>query len=227
MYDRWDGQDELKISAFDVNRFPFRRWFTSALGLEELELLHQVWGVTPKTYRQYAQHFQSKFEPSLEQLAPTIDDFFTETIVPIFGPIASRQVTPTLRSHFAVTDAELMREASELQEAGYASFLKRNYFQNYRPGIFHRDKDYGLVHGAVNVWIPVTPVSGANSLWIGGPDEDGRDAMPITLTYGQCLFFDGANRWHGAVWNTSPCTRISFDLRFLPERHLCVVSRFA
>ena len=227
MIPRWHLQDDLIVRSFDKVRIPFRTWFESVVGTRNLEDLHRVRSVTPKSFRDEVKRFQDEANSRAPELSPLVGKLLEEVVIPLFGPIASCQELPTFRAHFSVTSDELSKEAEAFNHLELPEFLKIHYFDNYRPGLFHRDKDYGLLHGSVNLWVPITDVEGASSVWIGTDRSDGRDALPVRLKYGECLLFDGANRWHGAVWNTSKSTRISFDIRFLPERHLSLVSAFA
>jgi hypothetical protein len=216
----WPERDTLSIVRYDVERFPFREWFCSILGSADLEGMHVPLGVTAENYREQVARFQGECDDRAPLLKATIDLFFAEVIEPLYGAIVSRQPNPTFRSHFAVPGDGLEDEAADFIRMDNRAFLQKHYFDAYQPGIFHRDRDYGLLEGTVNAWIPITDVEGRNSLWIGGRSDHGADALPVSLRYGECLFFDGACRWHGAVWNTSPTTRISFDVRFIPARHL-------
>lgn len=216
----WQGDDELLIREFDVAQFAFREWFCSLLGLEDLEMIHQNFQVTAFNYAEQVARFQKLCNDNASTLSSVLDKFFMEMVEPEFGEILSRQVLPTFRSHFAVADTALEEEALEAGYLNASAFLTKHYFDNYRPGIFHRDRDYGLLDGTVNLWIPMTDVAGTNSLWVGSTVKRGLDAIPVSMHHGQCLFFDGAYRWHGAVWNTSPTTRVSFDVRFIPAKHI-------
>jgi hypothetical protein len=173
--------------------------------------------MTAKNFAEQVFEARTACESRAGELNPVFTRFFDAIVEPRFGAIVSRQQVPTVRTHFAVFEAELDQERDDLQRLGPAAFLHKHYFESYRPGLFHRDKDYGLLPGTVNLWIPVTDVGGANSVWIGGSALRGRDALPVEMKMGQCLFLDGASRRHGAVWNTSPTTRVSFDIRFLPK----------
>jgi len=213
-------QDALVILDFDALLFGFREWFCEVLQVTDLERLHAIRNVSTSNYRDHVSAFQRECDTAAPTIQDRLNRFFASIVVPRYGPIANRQPAPTFRSHFAVSDSDLLEESRDFGLLEPSTFLKRHYFDNYRPGVFHRDKDYGLINGTVNLWLPVTDVYGTNTLWIGDRNRGGRDAMPIHLHYGQCLFFDGAHRWHGAVWNCSPTTRISFDIRFIPSKHL-------
>lgn len=202
---------------YDTSTFNFRRWFCSKYCVEQLEFLHKEFSATPENYEQKVSEAREIAETSMFEISDLLNEFFAQIVEPNFGPIHSRQITPTVRTHFSVSSPELIEERLYLEQFGSKKFLREFYFDSYRPGMFHRDKDYGLASGSLNLWLPLTDVEGANSLWIGGKKSHGQDAEPVTVKHGECIFFDGANRWHGIVWNTSPITRVSFDIRFFPK----------
>ena len=84
----------------------------------------------------------------------------------------------------------------------------RFHYSGLGSSVFHRDRDFGVEQGRINVW-------GNNSLWIEGK-EGAEDHQPITMQFGQILLFDGVNISHGSKINTTSSTRVSFDFRFLP-----------
>ena len=207
----------IEITNYSTQVFPFRSCFAKIFGTENLEELHRLRAVNTTNFQASIHEARLLAESKSSEIHDLLDRFFSVIVVPKFGPVLSWQQMPTFRTHFAVEDPELEGERDDLARLGPAEFLDKHYFDSYRPAMFHRDKDYGLSPGMLNLWLPATDVAGANSLWIGGNDLRGRDALPVTLRDGQCLFFDGANRWHGVVWNTSPTTRVSFDVRFMPQ----------
>ena len=91
----------------------------------------------------------------------------------------------------------------------------RFHYSGLGSSVFHRDRDFGVEQGRINVWVPLTNVWGDNSLWIEGK-EGAEDHQPITMQFGQMLLFDGVNISHGSKINTTSSTRVSFDFRFLP-----------
>ena len=219
----WPERDSLMVINYDTSLFKFREWFASTVGHSTLEELHFKWQVDTANYQNKVADFQSLCSGNFETLRECLNRFSKDIIEPIFGEIASRQPDVTFRSHFSVNNPVLSIEKYDAKHMQCSEFLRKHYFDNYRPGVFHRDKDYGLLAGTVNLWVPITDVFGANSLWIGGRNNNGNDAFPVSMKYGECLFFDGATRWHGAVWNTTATTRISFDTRFIPKRHLSLL----
>ncbi|MBC8164372.1 MAG: hypothetical protein H7Y20_00720 [Bryobacteraceae bacterium] len=207
---------KIIITSFNEERYGFAAWFRQVLGTPDLERLHEAFPVTPETYYPTVAGLTSRLEARFGELTEALNTFFLEVVEPIFGPIVTRQLVPTPRTHLAVSDEMLAVEQEMLDTKGPRAFLHQFYFERRRPAMFHRDRDYGLQMGTVNLWVPLTRVFGSNSLWLGGPDERGADALPVELSPGECILFDGANRWHGVVWNCSNVSRVGFDVRFYP-----------
>jgi hypothetical protein len=210
-------QRKIEVINYSVSDHPFRRWFSEALGTNDLEHLHELKTVTTENFRSRVEELRQFCESKIRGLQSLVKIFIDTEVVPRFGAIIGWQEVPTIRFHFSVNDPQLAAESSALSDLEPAAFLAKYYIGGHRVAMFHRDRDYGLPSGSINLWIPMTDVSGSNTLWLGGEGLQGRDAQPINLQNGQALFFDGANRWHGAIWNTSGVTRVSFDVRFVPS----------
>jgi len=132
--------------------------------------------------------------PTCNQLTesfPQIEEIYSSFVLNILrevvGEIAAYQSPPSFRFHYC----------------GHGS------------SVFHRDKDFGVEDGRMNVWVPLTDVWGDNSLWIEN-EVGAKDYQPIQMIPGQALIFDGVNLSHGSKINTTNSTRISFDFRVLP-----------
>jgi hypothetical protein len=175
-------------------------------------------GVNPFNFAERVYDTQQACLAQISDLQKLINRFVADELVPVFGNILSFQQIPTLRFNFAVDEESLIRENDLLESIGTKPFLQRFYLGGPRFANFHCDRDYGLMPGSINLWIPVTGTSTFSTIWIGGSASRGQDAAPVQVSMGQALMFDGANRWHGVVWNTSGETRVSFDIRFLPEK---------
>ena len=91
----------------------------------------------------------------------------------------------------------------------------RFHYCGRSSSVFHRDRDFGVEDGRLNVWVPLTDVWGNNSLWLES-DVGAKDYKPIAIKSGQALIFDGVNLGHGSKINTTHSTRVSFDFRVLP-----------
>ena len=208
------------VANYDTGKFPFRKWFEEVIESTDLERLHKIKKVNPSNFVKEVSVLRELVEARFVEIKNLQTEFLQKIAEPFFGPIASRQEVPTARFHFNVSEPSLLDEGKVYSIDGPHRFLNLYYFEQYRPGVFHRDRDYGLIDSAINVWIPITDAFATNSLWLGTSEKMGVDAEPIELEYGQCVFFNGAERWHGAVWNTSGITRVSFDIRFLPSAAL-------
>lgn len=78
----------------------------------------------------------------------------------------------------------------------------------------HRDEDYHHPRCEMNYWIPVTPVSGTNTLYAESRRGCG-DFHPFELAAGHLMRFYANQVWHYTVPNESSSTRVSFDFRVL------------
>jgi len=81
----------------------------------------------------------------------------------------------------------------------------------------HRDEEYGRQPTEINVWIPLTPVFGTNTLW--AESKRGlEDWHPFTAPGpGLCVQFWGSQCEHFTKANTANVTRVSLDFRAVPE----------
>mgnify|MGYP001270010243 FL=1 len=132
--------------------------------------------------------------PTQNQLADSFDEIFenycsfiSDIIVDKIGKIASYQSPPSFRFHYC----------------GLGS------------SVFHKDRDFGVEQGRLNIWVPLTKVWGDNSLWVESK-IGAKDFKPITMHPGQALVFDGVNLGHGSKINTTISSRVSFDFRVMP-----------
>ena len=85
----------------------------------------------------------------------------------------------------------------------------------------HRDADYHGHHAAeINFWCPLVPVAGSSALWLESAPELG-DFAPRPLDLSSVLRFNGSLCRHYTQPNQSGATRVSFDLRVIPESAVC------
>lgn len=82
-------------------------------------------------------------------------------------------------------------------------------------GAYHQDRMGGHNPEEITFWVPLTPVTADNTLWIESAEGRG-DYRPAAMPYGRMLVFDSANLMHGNVRNASDRTRVSFDFRVIP-----------
>ena len=125
------------------------------------------------------------------------------------------ELFPEIEDSYRSFVLELLRDTV----SGISSYQSPPSFRFHYCGrsssVFHRDKDFGVEDGRLNVWVPLTNVWGENSLWVEST-IGAKNYRPIVLKLGQALIFDGVNLGHGSRINTTDSTRVSFDFRFMP-----------
>lgn len=91
-------------------------------------------------------------------------------------------------------------------------------FRTVRPGEFsigcHCDITYGFSQATLNVWLPLTTVSGTNSLVVESACGL-EDWHALNGDYGTAWLFHGALSNHFTPANTTATTRISIDFRVI------------
>lgn len=85
---------------------------------------------------------------------------------------------------------------------------------NLAVGEFHKDKSYSHSTNEKNVFLPLTPAYGNNTIWVES-EEDKGDYTPMNCDCGQYVVWDGANLTHGNKLNNTTGTRVSIDFRFI------------
>lgn len=181
----------LLVLSYPLDRIDFRPWARSTLAAESLEDLHLR--PDPVPFAHYVGRL-NYYKHLLEDNFGAIVDQYLELarfVAPLFDGISLRQNVPSFRCHLA--------------GAGSASE-------------FHRDGDpeYKITPGVINGWLPLTTVSGRNSLYIES-ERGSEDYRPVSLQPGKILIFDAYHLKHGSYANDTPSTRVSFDFRFLPK----------
>jgi hypothetical protein len=86
----------------------------------------------------------------------------------------------------------------------------------------HRDEKYGRQPWEVNLWLPLTPVFGTNSLFVES-SRGKQDWHPLVALEGPgtCIRFWGSQCEHFTKPNDTSVTRVSLDFRAIPE-HLFI-----
>ena len=130
---------------------------------------------------------QNQLANSFEEIFENYCSFVSDVIVDNVGKISLYQSPPSFRFHYC--------------ERG--------------SSVFHKDRDFGVEEGRLNIWVPLTEVWGDNSLWVKSK-IGAKDFKPITIHPGQVLVFDGVNLRHGLKINTTNSSRISFDFCVMP-----------
>ncbi len=175
--------------SFPSSQYRFREWAQEALGWHELHKLHESDAAVHANQKETYYYFVRQLESAFSGIETSYIEFIQGPVSLSIGGHRAYQRQPTFRVHLH----------------GMSSI-----------SAFHKDRDYGLCPGAINIWIPLVDVSGNNSLWIESM-EDAGDFAPLDLQYGQFAVFDAANLCHGSKMNDSGISRISFDVRLLPD----------
>jgi hypothetical protein len=122
------------------------------------------------------------------------DSFCTEVLLPLLSPTSA-------------TSAAYVQRPPSLRVT-----LAGQPKANGKIGM-HRDAVYPRHHQAeINFWVPVTNVSGNNSLFVETASDRG-DFKPLELEYGQGYMFHGYSCRHHTSANDTGVSRVSFDLR--------------
>jgi len=209
---------ELQVFSYDTESYGFRSAFTQALyeryspgnwateapeHLENLHLLHAWLGqlgveatdldtLNTRETDQGATHYRDLYGLMLHQLKPDFMlsylDFLEQEVQPHFDERIIYQTVPTLRVHMP---------------------------KNVAVGEYHNDARYGHPAEAVNFWVPATDAADSNTLHVQTSQDD--QPQPVNVRYGDYVVFDGVNLYHGNKVNETGKTRISFDLRVVPE----------
>lgn len=178
-----------KTFSFKTTDYRFREWAQDAFGWSDLHSLHQSAQAAHLDAKEAYYHFVGRLESAFHKIQRTYAEFVEGPVSLSIGGCRAYQQQPTFRVHL-----------------------------DGMPSIsaFHKDRDYGLCPGTLNIWIPLANVSGNNTLWIES-SEDRGDYLPLELKYGEFAVFDAANLCHGSKTNDSGMSRISFDLRLIPD----------
>jgi hypothetical protein len=94
--------------------------------------------------------------------------------------------------------------------------LRIQYPDRTSYGVMHTDREYNHPPEEINIWVPITKVRGTASMVIESDFGKG-DYAPVEMPYGQMVIFD-SGLMHGNVVNEEGYTRMSFDLRVIPQR---------
>ncbi|PPR64024.1 MAG: hypothetical protein CFH10_00346 [Alphaproteobacteria bacterium MarineAlpha4_Bin2] len=83
-------------------------------------------------------------------------------------------------------------------------------------GVMHTDQQYNHPPDEINIWVPITRAIGTATMIIESEVGKG-DYSPVEMDYGNLLIFDSALT-HGNRVNEEGYTRMSFDMRVIPQK---------
>ncbi|KAL1515813.1 hypothetical protein AB1Y20_002429 [Prymnesium parvum] len=90
----------------------------------------------------------------------------------------------------------------------------------------HCDGVYGVQEGALNFWLPLTPVRAECALHVESA-PGARDYLPLLPEVGEVVRFNGRRCVHFTVPNTTNQTRVSIDFRCVIGEHFDPYNRLA
>jgi hypothetical protein len=184
------------IFSYDTERWDFRALVARYFGTNDLEQLHLLPEFNPRTSCDSAPNYE------VTRNSWAISKALKAAVAP--------ESTPLFRSLLYEHVAEFLYPVSGFQAQ---PATRVNFHGGKAILLFHRDSEYGQTNEGINLWLPVTKVSGTNSMYVES-DVGSADFAPLELDYGQACIFRGGELSHGTVDNDSGSTRISFDLRF-------------
>ncbi|ADB39707.1 hypothetical protein Slin_3705 [Spirosoma linguale DSM 74] len=167
-------------------------WAKSVFGVTKLEELHLL--PDPVSFNNYVERLYyrvNQLKDKIYEIQEEIENIKVQLLVPLVGEISKYQFPPSIRCH--------------LNGGGTAS-------------AFHKDGDakYKISANSLNLWIPLTRVWGNNSIHIEQSMNSGN-FREVILSPGEILLFDAFNLTHGSFPNDTNSSRISLDIRFVPN----------
>jgi len=196
-----------QVFTFDTERFPFRAVVAEILGVRECEL----------------ERLQDT-EPGRAALQAELAgaNHRKRGRGPHFSRLWLGSVGSPARARFDRILDRFMREfVCQRQGGGRVAYQKQPTFRVVLPsalpaGYLHCDADYHHPPSELNWWLPLTQVSGNNTLHCES-SPGLADFTPVELQYGQVLRFYGNLCRHFTRPNDTTSCRVSFDTRVVTE----------
>lgn len=188
----YESGQPMLVLQYDVQKLGLLDWARTIFGINELDKIHELDDPAPfENYVERMYYRVAQLKNDAASLSPLLQQVRDELVTPIVGKVSKFQIPPSIRCH--------------LSGGGTAS-------------AFHKDGDpkYGVSANALNLWIPLTHVWGNNSLHIER-DLGTNSFREVKLTPGEVLIFDAYNLTHGSYANDTKSSRISLDIRFVPD----------
>jgi len=147
------------VVEFDSTEYGFESCLRSALGVEDLSQLHARDPRSPllPNDRSALAKWSARCREKLPEFMSILTPFINLHLSRYFLTAPEVRHPPVFRIH----------------PPGWGSISP-----------YHKDSEYGLALGALNVWVPLTPVAGGNALWVES-EEDRHDFRPIALRPGR------------------------------------------
>lgn len=195
-------QHKLK---YDIGRYRFQELLKQLFEVEDLDLLHKelpefyvapdgTSGLGNDTHSRFHTLFYGKLRSGWPQFISAYQDFVKNELAPNFKDESNLiyQTLPSFRIQYPTGKA-----------------VTTWHFDN--------DKNHKHPLGEINILIPLTnKMTDENTVWAESLPGFG-DFSPMNCEYGDYIIWNGNRCRHGNKPNTTGITRISMDLRVLPE----------
>lgn len=192
---------------YNTNEYGFQDMLEGLFGSEDLQLLHEslpefyvapdgTSGLGNDTHSKYHNMFYDKLRTGWPEFIAAYKRFIRNELAPFF------------------------KEEKNLIYQTLPSF-RIQYPTGKAVTTWHCDNDENHKHplGEINILIPLTnKMSGENTVWAESLPGLG-DFSPMNCEYGEYIIWNGNRCRHGNKPNTTGITRISMDLRVLPEAY--------
>lgn len=192
------GKKHLNKLVFDKEKYNFVKLVTDLFDIE-LNNLHNYsetkyelfTEIGKDSHTEYHKKFYSKIDSNWKEMEETYTNFISEVVLPYLGlDEALYQVYPNFRVQLP---------------------------NNVAVVIDHYDSDENHRHpnGEVNFICALTDMYDTNTIW-AEKHPRWKDYIPMKLSKGDCISFNGNKCSHHNKINETGKTRVSFDFRILP-----------
>ena len=221
--------------SFDTYRYPLRDLVQSALGVRDLEKLHEhepeefislgrssVASRGPQRRVELLRHALNERWKCSSQRKEWEREYLPRLVREVIGPASMAneerlifQRSPLLRFHVAWPLASGETRNPQQPVAGFGK-VGHSVKPPGTLAMLHTDHDTGHPPSEVNYLLPVNlRTYGSNSLWVESAPGLG-DYAPFEISYGEMVQWRGNSLRHYSGRNTEDETRVSFDFRVIP-----------
>lgn len=186
--------DNIQKYTYSADRYPFRKLFSDLIQAWDLENLHHLGG------------FESVGDEPGKDNNSTWHALFYERMrkspfMECYGQFIKTQIQSLFKEPIIFQRYPTLR----IQPPGGKGVAA-----------YHVDADYNHPVEETNIWLPLTHAIASRTIWIESAPGKG-DYTPQACVYGQYLLFPGGKLAHGNEVNTTTDTRISIDMRVIPQ----------
>jgi len=204
---------EAKIFEFDTLKYPFKEAIADILEVapEDLANIHET-AEGKVAFEEELAGSNRRKRGKLPHFLKLWTSSGKTTARKLFNEILHKFMVEFVSMHMGIDG--IYSEVAYQREPTFRVVMPSGQDYGYK----HCDADYHHPPSEINWWLPVTDVSGSNTLHIESEPGKG-DFAPVEISYGQVLRFYGNLCQHFAVPNVSGRCRVSFDTRVLSLGH--------